>query len=101
MADYPTMIAPVNHMEPVPGGSAAPRRPHNPGHHPCPVRLGVAELSAVLHPARRRGSRDLLVDEQHPQRLSRGTARRHGLRAGETSGPRAARVYREDAYDPA
>jgi uncharacterized protein (DUF427 family) len=39
----------------------------------------------------------LLVDEEHPERLSRGSARRHGLRVGNTERPGAAHVYLQDA----
>ena len=39
----------------------------------------------------------VLVDEQHEQKLSRGTARRYGLTAGEISRPAALRVYGDDA----
>ena len=42
---------------------------------------------------------DVLADEQHIQHLQFGTARRHGLRAGEVSRPGAALVYAEDALD--
>jgi uncharacterized protein (DUF427 family) len=38
-----------------------------------------------------------LVDERHPQRFSRGTARRHGIRIGDVLRPAAARVYGDDA----
>src|ERR1700736_6339325 len=40
---------------------------------------------------------DVLVDEDHPQRLRRGTARRHGLRVGEVSRPDSVSVYGDDA----
>ena len=40
---------------------------------------------------------EALVDEQHEQRLSRGTARRYGLTVGSVSRPSALRVYGEDA----
>ena len=40
---------------------------------------------------------ELLVDEGHEQKLKRGNARRHGLRAGAEVRPGAARVYAEDA----
>jgi uncharacterized protein (DUF427 family) len=40
---------------------------------------------------------DLLVDEQHEQRLHRGTARRHGLKAGPASRPASVRVFGADA----
>ena len=35
----------------------------------------------------------VLVDEEHEQKLSRGTARAHGLRVGETVRPAALRIY--------
>jgi uncharacterized protein (DUF427 family) len=40
---------------------------------------------------------DALVDEDHPQQLKRGTARRHGLRVGELTRPSSASVYGADA----
>jgi uncharacterized protein (DUF427 family) len=40
---------------------------------------------------------DVLIDEQHAQKLHFGTARWHGLQVGEISRPRAARVYGDDA----
>jgi uncharacterized protein (DUF427 family) len=40
---------------------------------------------------------DVLVDEDHVQRLKRGTTRRHGLRVGDVSRPGIARVYTSDA----
>src|SRR4051794_34211933 len=39
----------------------------------------------------------LLVDEDHPQRLRLGTARRHALRAAGLEKPGAVRVYGDDA----
>jgi uncharacterized protein (DUF427 family) len=39
----------------------------------------------------------VLVDEDHVQRLKRGTARRQGLRVGDITKPAAARVYTEDS----
>jgi len=97
--DYPKMIASTDHVEP------APRR----------VRATLAGRTVVdttsaqyvwewpnypqyyipladVDPA-------LLVDEQHPQHLKRGTAHRHGLKVGDTTRPGAARVYREDAAE--
>ena len=96
-ADYPTMIAPVNHMEPVPRRIRATLGAHTildttralyvwewpnyPQYY-----IPVADVDPTV-----------LVDEQHPQRLSRGTARRHSIRAGDTLRPGAARLYTEDA----
>ncbi|MEP7055248.1 MAG: DUF427 domain-containing protein [Actinomycetota bacterium] len=41
----------------------------------------------------------VIVDEHHDQKLSRGTARRYGLRVGDIERPAALRVYGEDAID--
>ncbi len=41
----------------------------------------------------------VLVDEQHPERLSRGAARRHGLQVAETSRSGVAHVYTDDALE--
>src|SRR5690349_12075363 len=40
-----------------------------------------------------------LVDEQHVQKLHRGTARRHGLSVGEVTRPGCARVFGDDALE--
>jgi uncharacterized protein (DUF427 family) len=99
VSDYPRMIVPVNHIEPV------PRR----------VRAflgGVAVLDttralyvwewanypqyyiplADVNPA-------FLVDEERPEHLSRGSARRYGVRVGASSRPGVAHVYAEDALE--
>ena len=39
----------------------------------------------------------VLVDEQHEQKLSRGTARRYSLQVGDVTRPAALRVYGDDA----
>ena len=99
MTDYPKMIVPVNHVEPVPrrvravlGGQVVLdtvralyvwEAPYYPQYY-----IPVADVAPGV-----------LVDEQHPQKLSRGTARRHGLAAGELARPGAARVYGDDAAD--
>ena len=44
-------------------------------------------------------SPDLLVDEDHVENLRRGTARRHGLRAGEASREGVAHVYTDEALE--
>jgi uncharacterized protein (DUF427 family) len=97
--DYPQSITPPGHVEPV------PRR----------VRAVLAGTT-VLDTTRARYVWEwppypqyyvpladvragLLVDEQRSQRLTRGTAHRHGLRIGDTSRPDAADVYRDDALE--
>jgi uncharacterized protein (DUF427 family) len=99
VSDYPRMITPVNHIEPV------PRR----------VRAFLGETVVLdttralyvwewpnypqyyipltdVNPA-------VLVDEEHPERLSRGVARRYGLRAGESSRAGVAHVYTDAALE--
>jgi uncharacterized protein (DUF427 family) len=42
---------------------------------------------------------DYLVDEQHSERLKRGSAQRYGLLVGDVSRPKAARVYTESTVE--
>jgi uncharacterized protein (DUF427 family) len=91
------MLAPVDHVEPV------PRRVR--------AMLGgriVVDTTRALYVWEWPGypqfyipvadvAPGVLVDEDHPLRLKRGTARRHAVRAGETLRPAAARVYGADA----
>jgi uncharacterized protein (DUF427 family) len=97
VSDYPQMIAPVNHIEPVPRriravlagevvlDTTAARYlwewPNYPQYY-----IPIADVRA-----------DLLVDEEHEQRLSRGTARQHGLKVGDVIRDNAMRVYVADA----
>jgi uncharacterized protein (DUF427 family) len=95
--DYPQMIVPVDHMEPVPRRVRAY----------LAGRLIVDTTRATYlwewpgYPQYYIPVEDVtdgvLVDEDHPQRLKRGTARRHALHVGETVRPAAARVYGADA----
>jgi uncharacterized protein (DUF427 family) len=97
VTDYPKAIVPVDHIEPV------PRRVR--------AMLGgetVLDTTSALYvwewppyPQYYIPAADVrpgvLVDEDHPQKLHRGTARRHGLVAGGVSRPGAARVFGDDA----
>ncbi|SOD74553.1 uncharacterized protein SAMN05892883_3739 [Jatrophihabitans sp. GAS493] len=99
MRDYPQMIAVNNLIEPVPrriratlGGqvvldTVAARYvwewPYFPQYY---VPLGDVNS-------------DLLVDEAHSSKLSRGTARRFGLQVGDLSRPSALRVFSGDVID--
>lgn len=99
MSDYPQMIAPVNHIEPVPRRIRAVfagqvvldttaaiyvwEWPNYPQYY-----VPVTDIRA-----------DVLVDEQRRQKLRRGTARRHGLQVGDQSRPASLRVYTDDAID--
>jgi uncharacterized protein (DUF427 family) len=99
VADYPQMITPVNHIEPVPRRVRAFlgetvvldttralyvwESPNYPQYY-----IPLADVNSAV-----------LVDEEHPEHLRRGTARRHGLRAGELARPGVAHVYGEDALE--
>jgi uncharacterized protein (DUF427 family) len=99
MHDYPQMITPVDHIEPVPRRIRAVLAgqmvldttralyvwewPNYPQYY-----IPMADVTPGV-----------LVDEDHPQRLHRGTARRHGLRVNDVGRPGSARVYGDDAVD--
>ena len=97
--DYPASIVPVNHVAPVPRRIRAYlgaekvldttralyvwEWPHYPQYY--------IPLDDVR--------RDLLVSEGHTQQTGRGLAELHGLQAGETHRPRAARVIADSAIE--
>jgi uncharacterized protein (DUF427 family) len=97
--DYPQVIVPVDHIEPVPRRVRAMLAgevvldttralyvwewPNYPQYY-----VPVADVNASV-----------LVDEDHLQRLKRGTARRQGLRVGDVSRPGSARLYTNDALE--
>src|SRR5260370_29328552 len=99
MNDYPEMITPVGHVELVPrriravlGGEVVFDTtearyvwewPYYPQYY-----IPVADMKP-----------DVLVDEQHDQKLRLGTARRDGLRVGDVPRPGSARVYADDAAE--
>ncbi len=97
ISDYPQMIAPLNHVE------AVPRRVR--------ATLGGITVLDTVHalyvwewpnypqyyiPLEDVGP-GVLVDEKHAEELGRGTAWRHGLRAGAHARPGAAHVYTDNA----
>jgi uncharacterized protein (DUF427 family) len=94
---YPEILVPVNHVEPV------PRRIRGvlAGHVVLDTTAAIYVWEWPNYPQYYVPVADVdpgvLVDEQHPQKLSRGTARLHGLQVGEVARPRAVRVYGEDA----
>ncbi|WP_246016726.1 DUF427 domain-containing protein [Micromonospora pisi] len=91
--DYPQMIVPANHVEPVPrriramlGGEVVLDTtralyvwewPNYPQYY-----IPLADVRPGV-----------LVDEKHPQRLRRGTANRHGLKVGDATRGESAWVY--------
>ncbi len=97
MTGYPPTLPPVNHTAPVPRRIRAFLGGHvvvdtmsalyvwEWSHYPQ-YYIPVEDIDAAM-----------LVDEQREQKLSRGTARRYGLRIGETARPSALRIYGNDA----
>jgi uncharacterized protein (DUF427 family) len=97
--DYPAMIAPVNHVEPVPRRVRAWLAgqtvfdttralyvwewPNYPQYY-----IPLADVRAGL-----------LVPEGHRQHSRRGDVDLHGLRVGDTHRPRAAKVFRDSPVD--
>ncbi|UQX87738.1 DUF427 domain-containing protein [Jatrophihabitans telluris] len=95
--DYPKLLVPTNHIEPVPrriratvggrtvldttGARYVWEWPPFPQYY-----IPLADVAA-----------EFLLDENHPQQLSRGTAHRHALKVGDDVRPGAARVYGSDA----
>jgi uncharacterized protein (DUF427 family) len=99
MGDYPQMIVPVDHIEPVPRRIRA-------------VLAGntVLDTNRALYVWEWANypqyyvpvadvKPDLLVDEHRPQRLHRGTAHLHGLRVGDIIRPSSARLYTGDVLE--
>jgi uncharacterized protein (DUF427 family) len=97
LIDYPQMLTPVDHIEPVPrrvrgtiGGRVVLdttralyvwELPYFPQYY-----VPLADVDDGL-----------LVDEHHPQQLHHGTARLAGVRLGDVERPSAARIYGDDA----
>jgi uncharacterized protein (DUF427 family) len=97
MPDYPQAIVPVDHIEPVPRRIRAMlsdrvvldttralyvwERPQHPQ-----LYIPLADIDP-----------EALVDEDHAERLKRGTARRYGLRVGASSRPGSVHAYGADA----
>jgi uncharacterized protein (DUF427 family) len=97
MADYPGMITPVGHTEPVPRrvrGMLDDRVVLDTTHAlylwewpPYPqYYLPAGDVAA-----------DVLVDEDHVEKLPHGTARRVGVRAGQVTRPAAGWLYTDGA----
>lgn len=96
MPDYPRMIVPVDHIEPVPrrvrgmlGGETLFDTTHARYVWEWPNYPQYYIPLADVRPG-------VLVDERHPQRLRRGTAHRHGLRVGDAVRGESAWVYTGD-----
>jgi uncharacterized protein (DUF427 family) len=97
MPDYPGLITPVDHMEPVPrrvramlGGRVVLDTTRAVYLWEFPPYPQFYIPAADIDP-------EALVDEDHVEKLHRGTARRVGLRVAQVDRPAAGRVYTEDS----
>ncbi|MGW4462638.1 DUF427 domain-containing protein [Micromonospora sp. NPDC004704] len=94
--DFPQMIVPVDHIEPVPRRVRAMLS----GRVVLDTTRALYVWEWPYYPQfylpRVDVQDGLLVDEQRTERLRRGTAHRHGLRAGSISRPDSAWVYAGD-----
>ncbi|HEX3789851.1 MAG TPA: DUF427 domain-containing protein [Pseudonocardiaceae bacterium] len=99
MRDYPQAIATVDHIEPVPRRVRAMLA----GEVVLDTTRALYVWEWANYPQFYIPVADVrpgvLVDEDHVQRLKRGTARRHGLQVGDVSRPGVARVYTDDALE--
>ena len=99
MSDYPSVIVPVNHVEPVPRRIRATLA----GETVLDTTLARYVWEIPYYPQYYIPLDDVaagvLVDEGHAQATSRGPAALHGLRVGEQQRPRAVRVHRESPIE--
>lgn len=95
--DFPAAIAEIDHVEPVPRRVRAVLG----GHVVFDTTRALYVWEWSYYPRFYIPLADVapgvLVDEDHPQKLKRGTARMHALRVGGIERPAAARVYGRDA----
>jgi uncharacterized protein (DUF427 family) len=97
MPDYPQVIVPIDHIEPVPRRIRA-------------VLAGEVVLDTIraqyvwespnypqFYVPVKDVNASVLVDENETQRQHRGTTRLHGLRVGDTVRPRSVRIFTQDA----
>jgi uncharacterized protein (DUF427 family) len=97
--DYPAMIPEIDHVEPVPrrvratlGGQVVLDTTHA-------LYVWEAPYYPQFYIPLKDVAAGVLVDENRPQKLKRGTARRQALKVGDLERPAAARVYGEDSVE--
>ncbi len=99
MSDYPQMIVGIDHVEPVPRRIRAVLG----GRVVLDTTRALYVWEWANYPQYYIPIADVdanhLVDEQHTQRLKGGSARVYGLRVGDVSRPKAARVYTESPVE--
>jgi uncharacterized protein (DUF427 family) len=99
VSDFPQAIVAVDHVEPVPRRIRATLAGETVLDTTHAVYVWEWQYYPQFYVPLADVRPGVLVDEDHPQRLKRGTARRHGLRVGDVARPGTARVYTDDAID--
>jgi uncharacterized protein (DUF427 family) len=99
MPDYPQALVPVNHIEPVPRRIRATLGDVVVLDTTSALYVWETDKYPQFYVPLADVNHDVLIDEQHPEHLRRGSARRHGLRVGEIVRPGVAHVYGEDALE--
>jgi uncharacterized protein (DUF427 family) len=97
VSDYPQHLVAVDHVEPVPRRIRAVVAGETVLDTANALYVWEAPYYPQFYIPLADVRPDVLVDEDHVQKLKRGTARRHGLRVGDVSRPGTVRVYTEDA----
>ena len=95
--DYPQSLTPINHIEPVPRRVRATLGGRTVADSVSVLYVWEWEKYPQYYFPLADVDQSLLIDEHHPQKLSRGTARRHALQVIGIHRPAAARVYGADA----
>lgn len=97
MRDYPQMIVPAGHVEPVPRRIRAFLAGHTVLDSTSALYVWESPKYPQFHIPVADIDATALVDEDHERQRELGAARRHGLRVGDLSRPRAVWVYGDDA----
>jgi uncharacterized protein (DUF427 family) len=95
--DYPQSIAPINHIEPVPRRIRATLGGRTVVDTVSALYVWEWEKYPQYYIPLADVDQAVLIDEQHPQKLSRGTARRYALQVNGIHRPAAAKIYGADA----
>jgi uncharacterized protein (DUF427 family) len=99
MRDYPQMITPIDHVEPVPRRIRAVLHGQTVLDTTRALYVWEAPYYPQFYIPAADVAKDVLVDEDHEQKLKRGVARRQTLKVGDTVRPAAARLYGPETAD--
>jgi uncharacterized protein (DUF427 family) len=97
MGGYPQLLVPVDHIEPVPRRIRGVLNGRTVFDTDDAIYLWEFPSYPQYYIPLKDVDPDVLVDEEHAQKLRRGTARRHGLRSGDVERAAVARVFTEDS----